>query len=90
MSDVSNPWKRLGFFVVRKFWCSVPWSTLQKLNLNAMFNITDHCPHLITMETSLLTSSLSLFCPWGWPPWDGMKKRPWNKALVSSRLSYKT
>ena len=31
MSDVSNPWKlRLGFFVVRKFWCSVPWSTLQK------------------------------------------------------------
>ena len=30
MSAVSNPWKRLGFFVVRKFWCSVPWSTLQK------------------------------------------------------------
>ena len=55
-----------------------------------MFNITDYCPHLITMETSLLTSSLSLFCPWGWPPWDGMKKRLWNKALVSSRSSYKT
>ena len=25
-----------------------------------MFNITDHCPHLIPMETSLLINSLSL------------------------------
>ena len=24
-----------------------------------MFNIADHCPHLIPMETSLLTNSLS-------------------------------
>lgn len=35
-----------------------------------MFNITDYCPHLITMETSLLTSSLSLLplgmAPMGW------------------------
>lgn len=35
-----------------------------------MFNITDYCPHLIPIETSLLTSSLSLLplgmAPMGW------------------------
>ena len=54
-----------------------------------MFNITDYCPHLIPMETSLLTSSLSLL-PLGMPPTDGMKKRLWNKALVASHSSYNT
>ena len=53
-----------------------------------MFNITDYCPHLIPIETSL-TSSLSLL-PLGMAPMDGMKKRLWNKALVASHSSYNT
>lgn len=56
-----------------------------------MFNITDYCPRLIPIETSLLTSSLSLL-PLGMAPmgWDEEETLEQDKALVSSRSSYKT